>query len=58
MNILDQTLKEQKRKKKDKEILSKCFKCGSKDVIDNTYMRGSRMAGRIECNKCGAITMF
>ena len=58
MNILDQTIKEIKKEKKHKEEISKCFKCGSKDVIDNTYMRKSRLAGQIQCNKCGALTMF
>ena len=58
MNILDQTMKETKKEKKHKEEMSKCFKCGSKDVVDNTFMNGSRLAGTIECNKCGALSMF
>ncbi|MCK4454488.1 hypothetical protein KAU51_04100 [Candidatus Parcubacteria bacterium] len=58
MNILDQTLKEQRQKKKDKKTLSKCWKCGSKDIVDNTFMNGSRLAGQIKCNKCGALSMF
>ena len=58
MNILEQTIKETKEKKKRKEEISKCFKCGSINVIDNTFMRGSRLAGQIICNECGALTMF
>ncbi len=58
MNILEQTIKEQKNWKKSEKRKAKCFKCGSKDVIDNTFMRGSRLAGQIKCNKCDSLIMF
>lgn len=58
MNILDQIIKENREKKKIKEEKEKCFKCGSSDVVDNTFMNGSRLAGQIVCNKCGALTMY
>lgn len=58
MNILDQTMKENKKEKKHKEEISKCFQCGSNNVENTTFMNGSRLAGQIKCNKCGALTMF
>ena len=58
MNILDQNIKEIREEKKRKEEKAKCWKCGSRDVVDNTFMRGSRLAGQIKCNKCGALSMF
>ncbi len=58
MNVLNQIIKENRENKKMKEEKAKCFKCGSSDVIDNTFMRGSRLAGQIKCNKCGALSMF
>ena len=58
MNILDQVMRESRKEKKEKEELSKCFQCGSENVIDNTFIRGSRLAGYIKCNECGALSMF
>lgn len=58
MEILNQTIKENREKKKWKEEKAKCFKCGSRNVTDNTFMNGSRLAGQIKCNKCGALSMF
>ena len=58
MNILEQTIKENREKKKSQKRIEKCFRCGSKDLVDNTFMNGSRLAGQIVCNKCGAVIIF
>ena len=58
MNILNQTIKEIKNKKEKKKEKSKCFMCGSSNIIDNTFMNGSRLAGQKKCKECGLLIMF
>lgn len=45
--ILDKIQNEQKREK-EKDNMSFCPNCG-KPMIDNTFMRGSRLAGSQHC---------
>jgi transcription elongation factor Elf1 len=52
MGILDQYQKAREDKEnQDKEIFT-CPKCG-KRMIDNTFQRGSRLAGEAHCTTVG-----
>jgi hypothetical protein len=54
-DILDKIIKEKEAEAKDEE-LAICPDC-KEPMIDNTFMRGSRLAGSMECH-CGYKIMF
>jgi len=53
VDILQQTIKE----RADKESVLKCPNCGA-EMIDNTFIRGSKLAGGAECSECDCKMFF
>ena len=49
--ILDKVIANKEEAAKRKNI-ALCPKCGN-EMLDNTFMRGSKLAGRLDCQKCG-----
>lgn len=54
-DILETIIKQETKNKSDKKL--KCPECGN-EMIDNTFMHGSRLAGNAECLKCKTRLKF